>query len=102
MMLVTRGLTRSLLSLQFGIFDSYEWKKLQVFFLLHVLLLFGAVSALLALRAALADSAGSSGLAIFMALEPAGPLAGRLDSLTLVLREIFYYSYDRTIRYPEV
>ena len=51
-----------------------------------LLLLFGAVFALLALRAALSDAAGCLGLAIFMALEPAGPLAGRLDSLTLVLR----------------
>lgn len=49
-----------------------------------LLLLFGAVFALLALRAALSDLAGCSGLAIFMALEPAEPLAGRLeDILTL-------------------
>lgn len=44
-----------------------------------LLLLFGAVFALLALRAALADAAGCLGLAIFVALEPAEPLAGRLE-----------------------
>jgi len=46
-----------------------------------LLLLFGAVFALLALRAALSDSAGFSGLAILMALEPAGPLAERLEDI---------------------
>ena len=46
-----------------------------------LLLLFGAVFALLALRAALSDAAGCLGLAIFMALEPAEPLAGRVEDI---------------------